>query len=98
MGTLARGAKGKPGTRVAAISLCSSPRTGTAHVPWSEDVFREGSQINIELGGVRHAYAVRLMRTFSIGKPSEHLKRVHDAHIAGMDAALRTAPARSHVQ
>lgn len=90
MGTLARGANGKPGTRVAGISLCSSPRTGTAQIPWSEDVFHQGSQINLELGGVRHAYAVGLMRTFSIGAPSERLSRVHDAHIAGMDAALTT--------
>lgn len=90
MGTLARGANGNPGTRVAAISLCSSPRTGTAHIPWSEDAFRQGSQINLELGGVRHAYAVGLMRTFSIGTPSERLKRVHQAHVAGMDVALGT--------
>ncbi|RWO94851.1 MAG: aminopeptidase P family protein [Mesorhizobium sp.] len=87
-GALARGANGKPGTGIAGITLCSSPRTGTAHIPWSEDVFRPGSQINIELGGVRHGYAVALMRTFSIGEPSKRLRRVHDAHIAGMDAAL----------
>ncbi|MDW9701609.1 M24 family metallopeptidase [Sinorhizobium meliloti] len=88
--TLARGANGRPGTNLAGIALNSSPRTGTAHIPWSDDVFHEGSQINIELGGVRHGYAVGLMRTFSIGDPSDRLQRVHDAHIAGMDAALET--------
>ncbi|WP_339073441.1 M24 family metallopeptidase [Sinorhizobium meliloti] len=65
-------------------------RESRHHIPWSEDVFHEGSQINIELGGVRHGYAVGLMRTFSIGDPSDRLQRVHDAHIAGMDAALET--------
>lgn len=89
-GTLARGANGKPGTNIAEIALCSSPRTGTPHIPWSEDVFRQGSQVNIELAGVRHRYTAALMRTFSIGKPSEHLCRVHDAHVAGMEAALQT--------
>jgi len=43
-------------------------------------VFHEGSQINIELGSVRHGYAVGLMRTFSIGDPSDRLQRVHDSH------------------
>ncbi len=88
--TLARGTNGKSGTKIAEIALCSSPRTGTAHIRWSEDAFREGSQINIEVGGVRHGYTVPLMRTFSIGEPSERLGRVHDAHVAGMDAALET--------
>ncbi|MER9477137.1 Xaa-Pro peptidase family protein [Mesorhizobium sp. M0520] len=90
VGTLARGANGKPGTRIAGICLCSSPRTGTSHIRWSEDVFHQGSQINLELGGVRHGYAAGLMRTFSIGEPSERLRRVHDAHIAGMEATLET--------
>ncbi|MER9451716.1 Xaa-Pro peptidase family protein [Mesorhizobium sp. M0254] len=88
--TLARGTNGKPGTNIAEITLCSSPRTGTAHIRWSEDLFREGSQINIEIAGVRHGYTVPLMRTFSIGEPSERLHRVHDAHVAGMAAALET--------
>ena len=87
-GTLARGANGKPGTRFAAIHLCSSPRTGTAHIQWSEDVFRDGSQINLELGGVRHGYCAGIMRTFSIGKPSDRLRRLHEAEVAGLEAAL----------
>ncbi|WP_353816921.1 M24 family metallopeptidase [Mesorhizobium sp.] len=53
-------------------------------------MFRQGSQINIELAGVRHRYTAALMRTFSIGKPSEHLCRVHEGHVAGMEAALQT--------
>ncbi|UCI31897.1 M24 family metallopeptidase [Mesorhizobium sp. B4-1-4] len=88
--TLVRGVDGKPGGRIPDIALCSSPRTGTAHIPWSDDVFRQGSQVNLELAGVRHAYAAPLMRTFSVGAPCERLLRVHDAHMAGMDAALAT--------
>ncbi|KRQ10925.1 M24 family metallopeptidase [Bradyrhizobium manausense] len=90
LGTLARGANGKPGTMVSQISLCSSPRTGTSHIAWSEDVFRKGSQINLELAGVRHGYCAAIMRTFSIGTPSERLRRVHDAQAAGLEVALNT--------
>ncbi|PDT33402.1 MULTISPECIES: M24 family metallopeptidase [Sinorhizobium] len=93
---LARGANGKPGTYIPEITLVSSPRTGTAHIRWSEDLFRKESQINIEIAGVRHGYTVPLMRTFSIGEPSERLQRVHDAHLAGLEAALETIrPGRS---
>ncbi|ESX14977.1 hydrolase [Mesorhizobium sp. LSJC264A00] len=90
LGTLARGANGKPGTMIQQIGLCSSPRTGTCHIPWSEDVFRDGSQINLELGGVRYGYCAGIMRTFSIGAPSDRLRRIHDAEVAGLEAALGT--------
>lgn len=88
--TLVRGANGKPGTIFRPLYLCSSPRTGTSHIMYSQDVFRPGSQINLELGGIRHGYAAGLMRTFSIGAPSDRLRRLHEAEIAGMEAALGT--------
>lgn len=88
LATLARGANGKHGTGIANIFMCSSPRTGTSHIIWSDDIFRQGSQINLELGGVRHTYTAAVMRTFSIGKPSDRLRRLHEAEVAGLEAAL----------
>ncbi|MVT55627.1 M24 family metallopeptidase [Bradyrhizobium yuanmingense] len=88
LSTLARGANGKHGTGIANIFMCSSPRTGTSHIIWSDDIFRQGSQINLELGGVRHTYTAAVMRTFSIGKPSDRLRRLHEAEVAGLEAAL----------
>ncbi|MER8672283.1 Xaa-Pro peptidase family protein [Mesorhizobium sp. M1156] len=89
--TLVRGADGKPGTDVSSFFLCASPRTSTCHIPWAEDVFRQGSQINLEFGGVRHGYISALMRTMSIGKPADHLRRIHDGEVAGLEAALAAA-------
>lgn len=86
--TLARGANGKSGTDFASMFFCSSPRTGTCHIRWSEDVIRDGSQINLELGGVRHGYVAAIMRTFSVGKPSERLRQIHEAELAGLEMAL----------
>lgn len=88
IGTLIRGANGKPGTAVAHYCMCSSPRTGTAHIRWSDDVFRDDSQVNLEVAGVRHGYAAALMRTYIIGKPSDRLRRLNEAQIAGLQAAL----------
>lgn len=85
---LARGANGKPGTDFASMFFCTSPRTGTCHIRWSEDVIRPDSQINLELGGVRNGYVSALMRTYTVGAPSERLRRLHDAEVAGLEAAL----------
>lgn len=86
--TLVRGANGKPGTDVSSFFLCASPRTSTCHIRWTEDVFQQGSQINLEFGGVRHGYISALMRTMSIGKPSDRLRRIHEGEVAGLEAAL----------
>lgn len=88
LGTLARGANGKRGTEIANIFMCSSPRTGTSHITWSDDVFRQGTQVNLELAGVRHTYTAAIMRTFSIGKPSDRLRQIHEAELTGLEAAL----------
>jgi len=86
--TVVRGVNGKPSTDVSSFFLCASPRSATPHIRWAEDVFRQGSQINLEFGGVRHGYIAALMRTFSIGKPSDRLRRVHEGEVAGLEAAL----------
>ncbi|WP_441258726.1 M24 family metallopeptidase [Bradyrhizobium sp. 521_C7_N1_3] len=86
--TLVRGADGKSGTELASFFLCASPRTSTCHIPWSDDSFRPGSQVNLEFGGVRHGYVSALMRTVSIGKPSDRVRALHEAEVAGLDAAL----------
>lgn len=86
-----RGAKGGPNaTNMKPFLMCTSPRTGTAHVLWSEDIFHDGSQINIELSGIRYNYTAAIMRTFSIGKPSNRLRQLHEAEVAGLEAALNT--------
>ncbi|WP_453965028.1 M24 family metallopeptidase [Bradyrhizobium elkanii] len=54
----------------------------------------QGSQINIELSGHRHNYVVPIMRTFSIGVPSDRLRRFHEAEVSAMDAALNAARPR----
>ncbi|XSC42610.1 M24 family metallopeptidase [Bradyrhizobium sp. RDT10] len=82
---------GKPSTGMLPLLMCSSPRTGTAHIMWSDDVFRQGQQINIELSGNRCGYVAAIMRTFSIGAPSDRLRRIHEAEVAGLETAMDTA-------
>jgi Xaa-Pro aminopeptidase len=89
--TVVKGANGKVGTDVVNLFLCSSPRTGTCHIRWTEDTIKQGSQINLELGAVRHAYVSAIMRTYSVGEPSDRLRRIHDGEVAGLEAALAAA-------
>ncbi|MER9702555.1 Xaa-Pro peptidase family protein [Mesorhizobium sp. M0146] len=88
VGTLARGANGKPGTWIATPFLCATSRIGNPHTTWSEDALREGSQINLEIAGVRHDYHVPISRTYVLGKPSDRLLRIHEAQLAGLEAGL----------
>ncbi|MBR1165211.1 M24 family metallopeptidase [Bradyrhizobium elkanii] len=89
--TLVRGTNGLPGTDVAGFFLCATPRTSTCHIRWTEDVFQQGSQINLEFAGVRYGYTSPLMRTMSIGKPSDYILRLHEGEVAGLEAALDVA-------
>lgn len=88
---LARGANGKAGTNLAQLAICAGPRSGTSHIAWADETFSAGTHVNIELGGVRHGYTAALMRTVSLGKASERLKKIHDAEVAGLEAALTAA-------
>lgn len=91
IGTLVRGADGKPGTDIASFFMCATPRASTCHIRWTEDTFQQGSQVNLEFSGVRHGYTSPLMRTLSIGKPSDHIRRLHEGEVAGLEAALAAA-------
>ncbi|MDX1195083.1 M24 family metallopeptidase [Sinorhizobium medicae] len=91
LAALARGVNGKAGTMVPTINMCTSPLTGTPHIAWSDGEFQHGSQVNLELGGTRFGYTAALMRTMIIGEPSDRLKRMHEAEVAGLEAALAAA-------
>jgi len=88
VGTLVRGVGGKAGSGIQNFYLCASPRISTPHIVWTDDILRNGSQVNLELGGKRHGYIAAIMRTFSIGKPSDRLRRIHEAEVAWLEAAL----------
>ncbi|WP_031247326.1 Xaa-Pro peptidase family protein [Mesorhizobium sp. LNJC394B00] len=85
---LIRGVNGKPGTQLEPITLCATPRTGTCHITWAEDIFRKGSQVNLEVAGSRHGYSTALMRTYSIGAPFDRLQNVHEIQLEGLEASL----------
>jgi Xaa-Pro aminopeptidase len=86
--TLVRGVNGKPSSKVQNYWMNSSPRTGASHAQWTEDVFHTGQHVNLEVAGSRRSYCAPMSRVFSVGKPSDQLRKLHDAQLAGLNAAL----------
>ena len=88
---LIRGTSDFGGTDVTGPLLPSGTKIGTAHLTWTEQPFERNTSVNLELGGVRYGYCGAIMRTISIGKPSDRLLSLHDATVEGFDRAFEVA-------
>lgn len=71
-------------------NISSGPRIGTAHFNWYLGMVEQGMQVNFELVGLRHHYSASIMRTISLGQPSDKLRRLHDGVLEGLEAGLAT--------
>lgn len=66
----------------------AGPKTSTPHLTWSDDRFREGDAVIMELTGCYKRYHSPLARTVSIGQPSRELKALSEIVLEGIDACL----------
>lgn len=87
---LCRGTEKFGGDYLVAPAMCAGTRSSTPHLSWTDQPYRVGQHVNLELGGFRYRYAGAIMRTVSLGPPSDRLKRIHAANMEGMEAALAT--------
>ncbi|MEM9881183.1 MAG: Xaa-Pro peptidase family protein [Pseudomonadota bacterium] len=86
-----RGSADFGGHFVFAPLMAPGTKTGTPHLPWTDQPFAKGSSVNLEVGGTRYGYFGAIMRTLSIGKPSAGLQSLHDATVGGFEKALAAA-------
>lgn len=63
--------------------------SGTSHITWRDVELRRGHHYNPEFGAARYGYCVGLMRTVSLGPPSDRLQSLSSAISDGCDAALQ---------
>ncbi|WP_088007452.1 M24 family metallopeptidase [Indiicoccus explosivorum] len=63
-------------------------KTSTPHLTWSDDLFRQGDAVILELTGCYRRYHSPLARTVSIGQPSEQLKALSEIVQEGINACL----------
>lgn len=71
--------------------VASGYRSALAHATWSGRKLVPGEVVFLEHAGVIHRYSAALIRTVSVGTPSEKVKRMDGAARAGLDAAIATA-------
>jgi Xaa-Pro dipeptidase len=68
--------------------VASGPRSSIMHSPWSGRVLEKGDLILLEVAGCSRRYHAALMRTVSLGKPSERTQRFADICIESLNRAI----------
>lgn len=74
----------------------SGPRSGIPHTSFRRRTMAKGDSILLEMSGCYNRYSAPLFRTVSIGHPSDSVRRMSDACIAALQAAIEVIkPGRS---
>lgn len=83
------------GTAEAGGNYASSPplmpsgeQVHTPHLTWTDQPYRPGAQVNLELVAARHRYHTPLGRSLLLGEASIALRRLEAALCDGIEAAL----------
>lgn len=66
----------------------SGDRVHTPHLSWTDQPYRDGAQVNLELVASRHRYHTPLGRSLYLGEPPALLRRIEAALSDGIAAAL----------
>ena len=68
--------------------LPSGDQTDACHLTWTDDKFKNGDPVILELAGAHQRYHSPLARTLVIGKPTPEMEELADVVIEGIEAAL----------
>ncbi|MFB4168499.1 M24 family metallopeptidase [Virgibacillus sp. JSM 102003] len=68
--------------------LPTGDKTSACHLTWTDDRFKHGDPVIIELAGCYKRYHAPLARTAVIGMPSEDMQYVSDVVLEGINEAL----------
>ena len=68
--------------------IASGPRSGRAHVTWSDRTLTHGDPVFLETNAAHRRYHAAYMRSAYIGPATDSYRSLHAASLAGLDAAL----------
>ncbi len=68
--------------------LPSGEKTNACHLTWTDERYKDGDPVIIELAGCYNRYHSPLARTVVIGKPTDEMQSLADACVEGIEAAL----------
>jgi ectoine hydrolase len=68
--------------------LPSGEKTSTPHLTWTDQRYKGGDTVILELAGCYKRYHSPLARTVNIGQPSDKIKALSDIVVEGLNACL----------
>jgi len=68
--------------------LPTGERTSACHLTWTDDTFKDGDPVIIELAGCYKRYHCPMARTVVVGKPTDQLQYIAGVVIEGLNDAL----------
>lgn len=68
--------------------LPSGEKTSACHLTWTDEKYKDGDPVILELAGCHKRYHSPLARTLVIGKPTPEMEELADVAIEGIEAAL----------
>ncbi|MED1468478.1 M24 family metallopeptidase [Bacillus salipaludis] len=68
--------------------LPSGEKTSTPHLTWTDDRYKDGDAVILELAGCYKRYHSPLARTVQIGKPKEEMETLSKVAVEGINACL----------
>lgn len=68
--------------------LPSGDKTSACHLTWTDETYKEGDPVILELAGCYKRYHSPLARTVVIGKPTPEMEELADVAVEGIHAAL----------
>ncbi|WP_257350910.1 M24 family metallopeptidase [Pseudalkalibacillus decolorationis] len=68
--------------------LPSGEKTSTPHLTWTDECYKKGDAVILELAGCYKRYHSPLARTLNIGQPQVKVKTLSDVVVEGLNACL----------
>ncbi len=68
--------------------LPSGEKTSACHLTWTDETYKEGDPVILELAGCYNRYHSPLARTVVIGEPTQEMAELADVVIEGIEEAL----------
>jgi Xaa-Pro dipeptidase len=68
--------------------ICSGKRTGIMHASYEDRKIERGDQVFLEIPACVNRYHAAMMRTATVGEPSEKLRKMSEASIKGLEKAI----------
>ncbi|MEI3612054.1 M24 family metallopeptidase [Pseudogracilibacillus sp. SO30301A] len=68
--------------------LPSGEKTSACHLTWTDEKYKKGEPVILELAGCHKRYHSPLARTLVIGKPTSEMEELADVAIEGIEEAL----------